>query len=311
MSELTDYADAANQLPTLGSLVLYGVAEKVRLDHTALGTLLDANGLSDFKTRPVSDKNVFLRVSSAQARKRVPTNDPEIFENYLVRHVAQTPATATKHIVVERVNSNGKRLDLLPMVSLEFDTNAYPQVTVGYLDDPATGLPCDHDQAHAVGELVARDYLADRGKVNAYGFRDLIRKVVDHVGATTVRSGVYFVPEARMATIANLEAVTDQIDGISVNVIPLIDNSKSREMLKTAFTQDTFNAIDKALSEIDALDHEVPVAKFAALTQKKAALKREADEMAALLETNLEDAEIRMQLYEAKLLKLHNDGRLV
>lgn len=300
---LANYKEQAGTQPLLGYLIWYSVPETVTVKHSELTSVLTAVGL-DAYLRPVpKDKDVFMRVASAQARKRVATDDPSIYENYMVRNVLDDGARAVKQIVVERVNASGEKLDLFPAVQVEYDTGT---IKLKFLEDEA-GNPIDHDQAMAVGELIEHDYNAKRGTVNAYSVRELIRRIILANDATTVRpsGGVYFLMQSKQQVIDALVAFADAIPFVDIHPVPLVDNSRQREMLQRAVEAETIEEIDKIINEIDKIDSLTP-RKYAAMAQQMNDIRAKTTSYTTLLDEALDAAQFRINIYQAKMRELYN-----
>lgn len=296
---LDSYSERASNLPLLGSLVWYSVPDAVRVDHTILTGLLEDVGLATYTPPEVKDKNVFLRVASSHARKRVPTDDPAVYENYLVRNVLDRGEKAVKQIVVEQVNASGVKLNLTPAVQVEYDAG---NITLTHLSSPLG----HHDQAMAVAELIEQDYDAQRNTVNAYGVRELIRRVILQSGATTVRpsGGVYFLTAAKADAIEALVKLADGIALVDVHPVPLIDDTRQREMLRKAVEAETIDKIDKTLGEIDKIESLTPQ-RYASLAAEMNELKAKTTEYVDLLDESLDAAQFRIRVYEAKMRQLY------
>lgn len=300
---LAAYTETAGAQPLLGNLIWYSVPETVTVAHSDLTKILTAVGL-DAYLRPVpKDKDVFMRVASAQARKRVATDDPSIYENYMVRNVLDDGARAVKQIVVERVNASGEKLDLFPAVQIEYDTGV---IKSKFLIDEDTGELVDHDQAMAVAELIEMDYNAKRGTVNAYSVRELIRRIILANDATTVRpsGGVYFLMQSKQSVIDALVAFADAIPFVDIHPVPLVDNLRQREMLQRAVEAETIERIDAIIDEIDGIDSLTP-RKYAAMAQEMNDIKAKTLSYTTLLDEALDAAQFRLTIYQAKMRNLY------
>ena len=297
---LKAYSTRASNLPLLGSLIWYSVPDAVRVQHDVLTKLLEDLGLGEYALPEVRDKNVFLRVASSHARKRVPTDDPAVYENYLVRNVLDRGDKAVKQIVVEQVNASGVKLNLTPAVQVEYDAGVIA----------LTHLPSvlgQHDQAMAVAELIERDYSEQRNTVNAYGVRELIRRIVLRSGATTVRpsGGVYFLMAAKADVIEALVKLADSIALVDVHPVPLIDDTRQRDMLRKAVEAETLDKIDKSMGAIEKIESLTPQ-RYASLAAEMNELKAKTTEYVDLLDESLDAAQFRLRVYEAKIRQLYD-----
>lgn len=284
----------------LGSLVWYSVSESVRITHANLSTRLKKLGLEDFTPNEPRDDDVFRRVCTAAARKRVPTSDPEVFENYLVRDVSRADGQVVKHIVVERVDGGNQRLSYEPAVSLCF-TSDTSMIETEIL---ASGYP----QAENLADLIRDDFDTERGSVNAYAIRELCRKAILATNATIVRpgGGVYFVMQARVDRVEALEEMAEKMDGVEVHSLPLIDDGKQRAMLRRAIEAETVDEIDSTLAEIEKLmkGPEITFERYGQMVARMNDVKSKTGEYAELLDEALGNTDFRLTQYQRAMKKL-------
>lgn len=310
---VTGYTDRilASDTPLLGFLVWYSVTEATEISHPDLVTALTDCGLDDFTPKRPTDKNIFKRSVTKQARKKVETDDPDIYENYLMRPVTESTGTVTRHIVVEQVDANNKRLDLAPVVSIEWE--APDQITRAFLPVTKSGTKLhQHDQAMAVAELIEQDFNRDRNIVNAYGIRELIRRVVLSTNAISVKEsgGVYFVFASKADTIEKLMVFADNFPGVGLSPVPLVDDTRQREMLRAAYEAETIGEIDKVLTEFDKIDGEIPYKQFERISADLAAMKAKTTDYSTLLEDTLHGVDLKIKVYEARVRKFFLDGKV-
>jgi hypothetical protein len=294
---------AHGQNAFLGRLCWYSVPESVLIDHEEVFKILVLSGLGGHVPKPPGDADVFRRVTTASARKRIPTDDPNIFENYLVRDLPGGKVI-TRRVVREIVDSGGRRLSYDEVAELTF------------VKKDAT-LGCRHDlngSPSAVGkdicEAVRKRFQAERGALNSYGIRATIRAVLEAAHATNVRyptGGVYFVGEEHVKKLEGLERLAEKIPAITVHVLPLIDDTKQREMLKRAFEAESVDAIDKLLTEITELRQSgtaISTDAYAAYVTALNDLSEKASEYEALLEGGLHTTTSRMKIFKKAVIGL-------
>lgn len=302
MTDFSTYSDRVRGLGSdswLGSLAWFSVSESVSIDHAEFTRRLTAAGLDRaFLPPPPRDDDVFRRVCTTAQRKRVPTA-AGTFENVLVRDVSREKNTVTKNIVVEEVDAANKRLSYSPVHQVAFDGT---QIISGYL---GVSLPGGSTAADATLADIRSGYDAQKGKLNSYAIREVIRRVLGRAQATTVRSGggVYFVMADHVHHLAALEQLAGLIDGVSVHALPLIDDIKQRKMVKEAFEAETVGEIDRRLGEIDTILNgpEIPESRFLTLNQEMQDLIGKAETYSDLLEESMGNAEFRMQVYRKKM----------
>lgn len=303
-SKYLDRLKAKDPTVLLGSLCWYTVAEQTRIDHPALVTLLKSVGLGDFTPPEPSDEDVFRRVCTSHQRKKVETDDPDVFENYLLRDVVRAEGRVVKQIVVEQVDKRGEKLSHEAAVVLEFES-ASSKLTVQSL------LRTPNRQAMNVAELIRRDFKAERGAVNAYTLRqNVIREVIMSTHATAVRptGGVYFVMQKHATTIEALSKFAAKLEGVTFHPVPLINDADQAAMLREAIENETREQIIAALDEIDKMmdGPEITSNKYAKMVEQMNAVKSRTVEYADLLDDALAGCNVLVKSYDAKMRKLFN-----
>lgn len=283
----------------LGSLVWYNVSEAVRVPHKDLTLALQATGLEEFTPPVPRDEDVFLRVCTSHERKRIETDDPDVYENYLMRAVSKGGGTAEKQVVVEQVNAKGKRLSYEPTVSIAFDGH---EVKITSLTSPP------NPQAMNLADLIKRDFKRERKCVAAYTLRSMFREAIGSLGATkTVPSGgVYFVMEKHRYTLDALARLSKMIDGTQFHTVPLINDENQQAMLRDAIEGETRTTIEKALDEIDRLlsGPEITAARYQTLVEQMNVVKGRTAEYSELLDDALAGCDLLVGSYDAKMRKL-------
>lgn len=285
----------------LGSLCWYTVPEAIRVPHTEVTAALAAVGLDAHVPMAPADDDVFRQVCSSHQRKKVATDDAEIFENYLIRDVVRQGGRVVKQIVVEKVDRRGEKLAHKASVNLEFVV-ATSQLNVRSLITPP------NKQAMRVADLIKRDFKTYRGTCNAYGIRETFRRVIAGTGAVIVRpsGGVYFVPETRHVTVEALAGFAADLPGVTFHPVPLINDADQSAMLREAIENETRETIQKTLDEIDALmsGPEISASKYQAMIDSMNSTISRTSEYSELLDDTLADCEILTKSYAAKMRTL-------
>jgi hypothetical protein len=300
---LREYKDRAKLDPTmwLGQAIAFRVAEACLISHDDLRKQLKAIGLEQFTPRAPKDEDVFRRVASGHARKRVPTATAGIFENYLIRDVSRGGGRCTKQIVVEVVDGTNKRLDYAPVVQLDFDGGL-----VSHHRILPTGSRVDSTQAENLAELIAADYAAERGQLNSYAVREMLRRVLADCMAVPFLTGggLYFVSPVWTNRITEVEGM--KVPGMEMHSFPILDDTKQREMLRKSIEAETNEAMDKMLGEIETMldGPEIPESTFRAMVERRSETKTKAKDYADMLDETLDNTNFRMQMVDAAMRKL-------
>lgn len=301
--ELREYEERVRLGPAewLGQAVAYRVAEACRIEHSDLRDKLKAADLEAFLPKVPRDEDVFRRVASGHQRKRVPTAVAGVFENYLIRDVTRGGGKCTKHIVVEVVDGANKRLDYAPTVELDFDGR---HVNIDVILAPHHGF--DPTQAENLAALVAADYETDRGHLNSYAIRGMLRNILEDCKSVPFLTGggLYFVGPVWTNRLLAVEGL--DVPGMEMHTFPIIDDRKQREMLRRSIESETNDAMDTLLKEIEEIESgpEITVAAYGQLNDRRQAILAKAKDYAEMLEEGLGNTEFRIDMVSKKLKQL-------
>lgn len=302
----TEYAErlrGGDRSIFLGELVWFSVGEGAGIDHDKLVAELTALDLDPFAPRKPRDDDVFRRTCSQHQRKRVPTDTDGVFENYLIRDVKRGAGQVVKHIVVEKVDGANKCLDYTPAVSLTFASQT------GQIDVEALSATPD-DQVMNVAELILQDFERERGMVNSYGVRDLIRGILSMTGATSVRpgGGVYFVMQSKIEIVDALMKLAKAIPNVDIHAVPLVDDRQQRAMVRKAVENETIDEIDRTLSEIEDIMEgpEITHDRYAQMAHRMRELQSRTQDYADLLDQTLGNTDFRLKVLNTKMRQLYD-----
>lgn len=302
MSQFTEYADHVKTLDRetyLGVLTWYTVAGDLRVPQTDLKDLLDAVGLGSYAPRVPNNADIFRRTSTAAQRKRIPTSQPDVFINFLVRSPGDDLGHLYRRVVREEVDSTNRRLDYVEVAELVFDrSNASVSFT---LLQPSY-------EAEDLCRGVVDAYLNDKGNLNGASIRDMIQRALTGANATNVRypaGGVYFLSAENAHVVAGLEEVVSQLPaGAMVHSLPLIDDVKQRSMIRKAFEAESVDRITTLATEIAALRKagtKISPEKYATYLTALRELKGKTAEYSELLEEGLTTTSSAISIFERQV----------
>lgn len=304
MSDLSDLQDRLmNGDPNvlLGRLCWYSVSD-LCVPHDDVVRALVASGISTNLPQLPTDDDVFRRVCSSVKRQRIPTADPDVFENYLLREF-KDKFSITKRIVRERVNSKGKRLEFTEMFDVTFSRSD------GSLQTKSIngGRPICQE----IAQEIETEYATWRGCVGSYTIREWIRAFVLRLGATRVRpgGGVYFLREDHVAKLAALEEFGNRVPNgvIEFHYLPLIDDRRQREMLRRAFESEASEACDQLIGEMQRLtkdDKKITADRYAGFVTEYQQLLAKSREYSDLLEATLDSTGARLSILQKQVMEM-------
>lgn len=285
----------------LGYLIWYSVSD-VRVSHDDVVRALVGAGIDTNLPLPPKDADVFRRVCTKSERKRVPTIDDGIYENYLVRDLNADTDKVYRRVVGEKVDAKGKRLGYEQLYDITFDKKT-SNISFRKLG-PANTI------AEEVVQAVKQNFALERGTLNSYAVREWIRHFVLSLSATQVRpgGGVYFVSEDHKEKVLALETFCSQIHGnVEFHYLPLIDDKKQREMLQRAYEAETSDEIDKLLveiTEIKAKGRRITQSRYEDFLKKYHDLTERTTEYGELLEEKLSSTHSRLDVFMRSMLEL-------
>ncbi len=302
MSTFTEYRDqarAADKQTWLGMLAWHSVSEST-VEHAEVARQLFAVGLERFTPAAPKDDDVFRRIFYNGQRRKLDTDNPEIFEHLLVREVVRAEGRIVKRVVIETVNSADVSLGFREATDIVFNVEHPQSVSITPLGGP------ENIRGSDLAHELAAEYLAIRGSVDARAIREIVRQVLAAAMATAVRpgGGVYFVPMGQAPLLESLEEVAAHLPGCSVHSLPLVSEPRQREMLRKAFEAESIEAVDKTMMEVASLlksDRKVSVSRFTALMARQKTLVARSAEYSSLLEQSLETTDDRLKILQLQL----------
>jgi uncharacterized protein YukE len=316
MSEFSDYVDRATSYENemfLGRLTYYAITEASHVDHGEFCRALINNGL-DRNLPPVPRAvDVFKRSCTAAQRRRVPTDDPNIFVNYNIREVGKDSMNVWRTLVAETVDTAGHTLGYEELFELHFSRD--PNGAAARVNGTIAVKPLieDHEvrypDAQIIVQTVVDSYQNQNNMLTPYAIREFVRKSLRSLHSTAIRDGMYFVKEAHAAEIAAFETIINDLPGGSMmHSLPLIDDRKQRAMLRKAFEDESVGEIDRMLGEIRDImskgSQKITSDRFADFKVQYDSLKEKAAEYADLLETSLDETGSRLEVMNQALFSL-------
>lgn len=309
LDQLAERLSTQDSSAFLGRLFWYQLSE-VRISHGDLIAAMARAGITRNLPKPPHDTDVFKRVCTKAQRKRVPTSDPNTFENYKMVEFKDSK-TVTRRIVCEQVDNKGKVLRHFEMADIEFErpiaggksnidinrTNAHPS-------------PDQCGIAEAIIDEVQTQFAEWKGCMNTYAVREWVRHFLLDLGATKARDGVYFVAEAHAPKLERLEEFANLLAGngdVDFHTLPLVDDRKQRLMIQRAFEAETIDAIDALLVEISDLagsEKGVKSARYAELVTEFQELTAKTLDYESLLQDKLDSTGARLKVFKQSLVNL-------
>jgi hypothetical protein len=246
---------------------------------------------------------VFLRacttVENNYRRQAVPQSMADsgaAYANYLIRKAGSDSDWVCKQIVAEYVDLSDHQLSFSVLADLRFNKNSHKLIMNPTLEG---SLDSNIDN---IRDSVLDYYAQKEMLLTPYTIREAFRRALEGpMMALSVRSagGVYFVSETQNENLAAMEKLANLYDGVSFHVLPLIDDGQQREMLRTAFTDDSVGELEKLMGEIqEVLDKKgsLTTKQLVAFQERYDEYRNRTKEYSTILDDSLETASAALTL---------------
>ena len=293
----------------LGHIAWYSIA-KPRLTSDDLIALIADLGLDPaIIPKPPRAGDAFKRACRYSERAGLPIPYSDNTANFLIRPVTQTLNDIERHLVIEVVDPDGRKLEYHSVAYLKFDRKKNTlNVSKKSVQDTLDPLTDDTLQMFAV-------HLKDSTKyVDAQVIRSMVRKQLDLMSAIAVRrqGSVYFIPfKAKKLTEGLERLMTYCGPGSAFHSLPLIDDTKQREMVKAAFEDEVHEGATQLITELGLLQAdktEITANAWHTYREKFNALKAQMGEYQVLVSDELMQADSEMDALELQLSEFITAG---
>lgn len=309
--------EAKNKLMTYGSkmflgrLVWYNVSESLVISHSQFHQAVLKNFINDdVEAQPKlpglpRPTDVFKRACTAATVKNVQSDLEDILYNYSVRPAGHDKDHVWRVLVRENVDVEGHSLGYETLVKFQFNRNT-EAIDVSFAVDAKYDL-----MAQQIIVQVINYYASEIDRITPYAVREFTRKYLERtLKATKVRpsGGVYFVSESVAASIEALDSTLNSLGyGASFHYLPVVDDSKQREMLKRAFEEESVDQIDKLIGEMTEIiksKKKISSDHFANFKVEYDSLKQKLLSYREILDDSLDNTDNRLGIMETVLMNL-------
>lgn len=271
---LAGYGSGIRKETLLGWVAWYGISEP-KVKWAALKKQFETLKLDlAALPAPIRPGDAFKRASRYANQDKLVIPGTETYANVLIRNVAQSSEMIERHIVVEVVDANGRKLAHHDAVALTFYKKRYSlswthrgkSKTEDFnlrqeVDDAAAGV-VDPDMritesplnelkvtklltekwARPIIDAAIAKFIAEfdfaREYLDGQTLRGVIRKQLDIMRAFSLKTGhsIYFIPKTEETKAIALTSLLQWMgNGSDFHILPLIDTEKQREMIQAAF----------------------------------------------------------------------------
>lgn len=295
-------------VPILGMLAWYSVPESSEISHKDYLFLIEKNNAPIKTPELPRAADVFRRACNNAKMLKVPANVPGEFFNYTMRDSGYDDGFVFRTAVEERVDSKNHELGFRVIGQATFSRESIK--THYQIDDSID--PSDPAIAQFQKmQLTIDSYVDSKAEtVPAIAVRESARRALEiTLTGTRVRpgGGVYFISPEKLDKLESIDIVINSVPDASFHVLPLVDDKRQREMLKSSFEDESIEETKKLIDEITEIlksGSDISAKKFSQLHSRFSTQKDKLAEYKALLSDALETSSTALDVCNAQILQL-------
>ncbi len=301
-SPLSGYGAGLTDDLILGYIAWYTVT-KPQLTHDAIMQLVGEHGLDPvIVPKPPRSGDAFKRACRYSERTGLDIPYSPNTANIMIRPVAQTLDDIERHMILEIIDPDGRKLTHHTAAALRFERRAgVLHVSVEQLGDDLQPIIEESLQMFAATLKNSTKY------VEAQVIRRMIRSQLEYMNAILARSkgSVYFIPKKYRKLMLGLEGFTANCGPGSVfHSLPLVDDTKQQEFVKKAFEDGIHDQATQIITELSALssqEKEITTGAWNDYKSKLNGLVSKANEYNDLVDSELSMAETELEAVRVQL----------
>lgn len=304
-NEYSQHLKDAN-IPTLGMLAWYYVPDSAEIPHPELLQLVETSD-APIKTPQIpKPADVFRRACNSAKMLKVRSSQPDVFFNYTMRDAGYDNGFVFRIMVEEKVDSKNHSLGFRTLGLVSFSKAGVVASYSKEVDDSDEATNYWNLMRVKIDEYINVKMLY----IPAIAVRESARKALEiHLLGTRVRpgGGVYFVSIDKAQKLEALDYVINNVESSSFHILPLIDDSRQREMLKESFEDESVEETTRMISDITELlksDNNVPAKTFIAFQERYNYQKLKMSEYSTLLNDALDKSQAALDICNAQIIAL-------
>jgi hypothetical protein len=286
----------------LGHIAWYTIT-KPKLTHDDIMGLVLTLGLDpSIAPSPPRKGDAFKRACRYSERKGIAIPYSPNTANFLIRPVTQTLEDVERHLVMEVIDPDGRKLAYNTAAELRFERKTGKlHVSVKTLD-PVSDVLVD-DTLKNFSEVLKESTKYVESQV----IRRMIRHQLELMHSVLARSkgSVYFIPKRFNQKVEALEEFTSHCGvGSGFHSLPLIDDTKQREMVMSAFNSGVHDTATQLISELGGLianDKKITPTAWNDYKNKYDVLVSKRDEYASLVDTEVMKSDVEIEALSTQL----------
>jgi len=316
MSETLDaYEKGVATTQTLGFIGWYSLPDP-HVSHDVLTQKAKDAGMPltnlPGKPRPADAFKRAMRKTDKTRNKSKPIPNDDRYYTFMVRPVQMKGKELEAHVVIEILDTDGKKLAHNEVASLRFNasTDFYENEIFPIYETHPDFRPLINDQLTEFLEA----FKDAKVEVEPQAIRQTIRAELWDMNALTVRSrgGVYFVPVANKKRLDALETWVGALEA-DFHTLPLPDTTKQKNMVLAAFEADVHeqaHEVVQQLNKIISSGKKIAPSQWARHKKRLDDLTKRTRQYSDLVDEEMEKAGTELLLLQSKVMQVLN-GDLV
>jgi hypothetical protein len=295
-----------SEVPVLGMLAWYSVPESAEITHKEYLLLIESNNAPVKTPELPKPADVFRRACNTSKLLKVPASVPNEFLNYTMRDAGYDDGFVFRTAVEERVDSKNHELGFRVIGQATFSReslNVHYSLDIDE-DDPANAFYKTMQQS--IDSYIDAKALT----IPAIAIRESARRALENtLVGTRVRpgGGVYFISPDKLDKLEAIDYVINSVPNASFHILPLVDDTRQREMLKSSFEDESIEETKRLIDDISELlksNDEISARKFSQLHERYTSQRERLAEYKDLLNDALETSSTALDVCNAQIMTL-------
>jgi len=312
-TQLDAYAASITSKTMLGHIAWYSLPDP-HITKEDIDLIADTSGIKKDhlpgEPRPSDAFKRAIRKTDLLKTKYVEVPNSNNKLSVMVRPVVASGRSLEAHLVIETLDSAGKRLSHEDAVAFKFD------VDNGVFDVKELIDPMPHE--NLVGNRVKYFTLLFQlscVEVEPQAIRNTFRQELWDMNALNVRSrgGIYFVPKSSNNDLEKLELFATTL-GAEFHTLPLPDTSKQKDMVMAAFENDVHAQAHETIEKLNKVllkGEKIPPSVWARYKSRLDDLTSRTAQYSDIVDTELEKAGTELILLQQKVMEVLKGNLIV
>ena len=305
-TQLDAYAASIQPDTVLGHIAWYSLPDphitKTQIEKIAKDTGIKEEHLPGEPRTSDAFKRA-IRKTDLLKTKYVSVPNSENKLSLMVRPVVSSGRKLEAHLVIETLDSAGKKLSHVDAVAFQYDVDNGEFETEN-LADP---MPYSYivEARVKVFDFMFKIACVD---VEPQAIRNTFRQELWDMDALNVRSrgGIYFVPRASNKSLDKLEAFATQV-GAEFHTLPLPDNTKQKNMVMAAFESDVHAQAHETIEKLNKIllhGEKIPPSVWARHKKRLDDLTERTAQYSDIVDTEMEKAGTELLVLNQKVTEV-------